>query len=143
MQFCHWDSKQHGILTVSTCNLLTDYGTITEADITKARNTPIEGTHHSCQNELMLYQCIYSSLTDKAKTQLIRQSMMWPKEMILFRSPSKPSTLLLLQPPSLIKKPCSISSESINKSKPHQTGCIISAILRTWLQQQALSPPNS
>ena len=35
-QFCHWDSMQHGILTVGTCNLLTDYGAINEANMAKA-----------------------------------------------------------------------------------------------------------
>ena len=53
-QFYPWDSKQNGILTVGTCNLLIDYRAIIEADMTE-----VEGTHWSHQNMLMMYQCIY------------------------------------------------------------------------------------
>ena len=74
-QFCRWDSEQHGILTVGIRNLLTDYGAITEEDINEARNARINGTHHSRQNALMMYQCVYASLTDEAKTQLIGRSI--------------------------------------------------------------------
>ena len=76
VQFCHWDSKQHGILTVGTRNLLTDYEAITEMEITEARNARIEGTHHSHQNALTMYQCVYALLTNEAKTQLISQSIL-------------------------------------------------------------------
>ena len=43
--------------------------------------------------------------------------------MISFGLPSKPLTQLHWQPPFLSKRPCSWSSECINKLKPHQIGC--------------------
>ena len=60
---------------VSRRNLLTDYGAITKADMTDARGACAKGTQGSCQKVLMMYQYIYAMLTDKAKTQLIGQSI--------------------------------------------------------------------
>lgn len=55
---------------VSMHNLLTDYGAITKANMIEAQTAPAEGTQCSCQNVLMMYQSINTSLTDEAKMQL-------------------------------------------------------------------------
>ena len=85
--YCRWDTGAHKILTITrisdgqTFNLLEEFGYLKRSDIDAARAVREAGTDiRAKQNALMMYNCLFSSIVQNAKEELLTSDEKLPED---------------------------------------------------------------